>query len=96
MARTTADHRHHLFSLRPRAVPVRAVNAIVAAAALAGLVVTGGSAAASTTAAGRAVVSAGQEGSTGELVYLIRLARNAQPDSAAHFRLIEEIDGVVW
>jgi hypothetical protein len=92
----TNTNNHRFTSRWARAIPAATVTAkgLLAGTALVGILTAGTSAAAART--GPPARSASPAGSAGELAYLVRLARNAEPASAARFRLIEEIDRLVW
>ena len=81
MERRNADHT------KSRVVKPRRSLAIAAAAAA----MTAGSVSQASTAWASAPCSVASE-----LAYLVRLERIAEPASAARFRLIEEIDRLVW
>jgi hypothetical protein len=80
-------------SSRPLRSAVMAGSGILIATALAVSTAGGARATTASTAAAPTGVSAC---APGELAYLVRLARNAEPGSAGYHRLIEEIDRLVW
>lgn len=95
--RQIAEPRHKSGTDRRASVPVgrrRRLALLCAAAAMAAAVSAAGTPAglAAPSSAGHTALAA----CDAELAHLVRLSRNATPGSAAHFRVVEEIDRIVW
>lgn len=95
--RQSTELLHNGTTDRRASVPVgkrRRLALLCAATAVAATVVAAG-----TSAGLAAPSSAGRAASAGcntDLAHLVRLSRNSTPSSAAHFRVVEEIDRIVW